>query len=212
MTFYVLYVATTFFGFVDLLSTAPWFIEQILFKVNVITNGSDVANVCRLFRIFRILQVEDFIVAFSKLDNVFRASKDVLKATGLMAIIIWVGCGALSFIFEQNNPNWRECDESIPLRGNISSSELGCYDFESIAACNNYYGEGMCRQTAFANMPDALFYTAVFLGGEWGVVDFTFMGRLVCVFVCVAGISLYAIPVGSFIDSFGAVLGLSNED
>ena len=95
----MLYVATTFFGFVDLLSTAPWFIEQILFKVNVITNGSDVANVCRLFRILRILQVEDFIVAFSKLDNVFRASKDVLKATGLMAIIIWVGCGALFFIF-----------------------------------------------------------------------------------------------------------------
>lgn len=49
----------------------------------------------RIVRIFRVLQLEDFLVAFSKLDNVFRASKDVLKATGLMAIIIWVGSSAL---------------------------------------------------------------------------------------------------------------------
>lgn len=55
-------------------------------------------------------------------------------------------------------------------------------------------------------MPNALFYTAVFLGGESGVVDFTWPGRMVCLFLCVVGIALYAIPIGTLFDSFGAVL------
>jgi Ion transport protein len=202
--------ATTFFGIVDLLSTAPWFIEHALIALNLIDKQGDTAKIFRIFRIFRILQLEDFVVAFSKLDNVFRASKDVLKATGLLAIIIWVGCGALFYIFEENNPNWRECDESIPPHSfNISAP--GCFDFASTADCNAFY-PGMCKQTAFVNMPNALYYTAVFLGGEWGVVDFTWPGRLVCLFLCVVGIGLYAIPVGTLFDSFGAVLGMGGDD
>ena len=157
----------------------------------------------------------DFIIAFSKLDNVFRESKDVLKATGLMAFIVWIGCGALFFIFEENNPNWRSCDPTIPPFNAPHPKHKtiipGCYDFPSTTACNEYY-PGMCQQSAFTNMPDALYYTAIFLGGEWGVVDFTWPGRIVCLFLCVIGIGLYSIPIGTLFDSFGKVLGLSDED
>jgi len=145
--------ATTFFGIVDFLSTAPWFVEQGLIVGGLLYADDDNARIFRIFRVFRILQLEDFVVAFSKLDNVFRASKDVLKATGLLALIIWVGCGALFYIFEENNPNWRECDESVE----------GCYDFATTALCNESY-PGLCSQKAFVNMPNALYYTAVFLG------------------------------------------------
>lgn len=201
--------ATTFFGIVDFLSTAPWFVQQALIATGYLDQDGDNAKIFRIFRMFRILQLEDFVIAFSKLDNVFRASKDVLKATGLMAIIIWVGCGALFFIFEENNPNWRSCDSSIPVRG--TADVPGCFDFKSTAACNEYY-PGLCHQGSFTNMPNALFYTAVFLGGEWGVVDFTWPGRCVCLFLCVVGIALYAIPIGTLFDSFGAVLGLVEDD
>eukprot|EP00539_Tryblionella_compressa_P021731 CAMPEP_0178892502 /NCGR_PEP_ID=MMETSP0747-20121128/19518_1 /TAXON_ID=913974 /ORGANISM="Nitzschia punctata, Strain CCMP561" /LENGTH=706 /DNA_ID=CAMNT_0020562441 /DNA_START=59 /DNA_END=2179 /DNA_ORIENTATION=- len=201
--------ATTFFGIVDFLSTAPWFIEQAVIASGVKESG-DMARVFRIFRIFRILQLEDFVTAFSKLDNVFRASKDVLKATGLMALIIWIGGGALFFIFEQNNPNWRQCDPSIPLVSNGTDSP-GCFDFASTAECNAYY-PGMCDQKVFVNMPNSLYLTAVFLGGEWGVVDFTYPGRVVCLFFCVVGIALYAIPIGTLFDSFGAVLGMDGGD
>ena len=61
-------------------------------------------------------------------------------------------------------------------------------------------------------MPNSLYYTAVFLGGEWGVVDFTWPGRFVCLFLCVAGIALYSIPIGTLFDSFGAVLGFEGDD
>ena len=203
--------ATTFFGIVDLLSTAPWFVQQALMATGNLSPDDDIARIFRIFRIFRILQLEDFVVAFSKLDNVFRASQDVLKATGLLALIIWVGCGALFYIFEENNPNWRECDASVPLYANKSDSLLGCYDFRTTAECNEVY-PGLCSQKAFVDMPNALYYTAVFLGGEWGVVDFTWPGRMVCLFLCVVGIALYAIPIGTLFDSFGAVLGMGGDD
>ena len=81
-----------------------------------------------------------------------------------------------------------------------------------------------------------MFYVAVFLGGDWGFVgelimtffpmicdrqdnkcrcifsDFTWQGKLVCMFLCIAGIALYSIPVGTLFDSFGAVVGLSEEE
>ena len=202
--------ASTFFGIVDFLSTAPWFIEQLLISLDMLSADSEQAKIFRIFRIFRMLQLEDFITAFSKLDNVFRASKDVLKATGLMAMIIWVGCAALFYLFEENNPNWRSCDMSIPLHTDDPSFP-GCYDFNSTNACNEFY-PGMCSQAAFTNVPNSLYYVAVFLGGEWGVIDFTWPGRFVCMFLCVAGIGLYAIPIGTLFDSFGVVLGFDDDD
>jgi hypothetical protein len=162
--------ATTFFGIVDFLSTAPWFIERLLLAVDLIHADDDTVRIFRILRIFRLFQLEDFITAFSKLDNVFRASMDVLKATGLLALIIWVGCGALFFIFEENNPNWRSCDSSIPVHSS-DPKVPGCYDFATTSACNDFY-PGLCSQSAFTDMPNSLYYTAVFLGGEWGVVDF----------------------------------------
>lgn len=126
-----------------------------------------------------------------------------------MAAIIWVGTSALFFIFEENNPNFRQCDDSIPPVG--TQDAPGCYDFESTSACNEYY-PGMCSQAIFTSMPNTLFFVAVFLGGEWGVVDFTWQGKLVCMFLCYAGIALYSIPVGTLFDSFGAIVGLGEEE
>lgn len=201
--------AGTFFGIVDALSTFPWFIEQGLILGGIITDGGDMARVFRIFRVFRILQLEDFVTAFSKLDNVFRASKDVLKATGLMALIIWIGGAALFFIFEGNNPNWRQCEDSIPPVWN--GTDPGCFDFASTYECNIYYPGG-CDQAVFVNYFNSAFLSAVFLGGEWGVIDFTYGGRLVCMFYCIIGIALYAIPVGTLFDSFGAVLGMDGDE
>ena len=117
----------------------------------------------RIFRIVRLLQLEDFITAFSKLDNVFRASMSILKSTILLAVIIWVGGGSLFFILEANNPNFRECSDSIPLRTIVNESDVvpGCYDFPSTQACIDYYGEGMCDQKVFVNLPNTLYMTAV---------------------------------------------------
>jgi len=206
--------AHTFFGIVDFLSTAPWYIEQILVATGTVADGGDAAMVFRIFRIVRLLQLEDFLTAFSKLDNVFRASMGILKSTILLALIIWVGGGSLFFILERNNPNFRECHDSIPSHSVTNGTDLlpGCYDFESTDACIDYYGDGMCDQKVFVNLPNTLYMTAVFLGGEWGVTDFTWPGKILCILFCYVGIALYAIPAGTLFDKFGGVLGLDGND
>mmetsp|Transcript_51333 Transcript_51333/g.165046 ORF Transcript_51333/g.165046 Transcript_51333/m.165046 type:complete len:732 (+) Transcript_51333:1208-3403(+) len=195
------YYATTFFGIVDLLSFLPWYVQQASLALGLAGSSSDAAAVFRIFRLFRVLQLERFLTAFTLLDNVLRASADVLVATGLMALIIWVGGAALFFLFEQHNPNYRECDGLSPAE---------CFSFPSTTACNTAH-PGSCSQETFAHMPDALYMTAIFLCGEWGVCDFTLGGRAVAAFMCIAGIAIAAIPIGSLFEAFGAVIGLSEE-
>jgi hypothetical protein len=161
------------------------------------------AAVFRIFRLFRLLQLERFMTAFTLLDNVFRSSASVLKATGLMALIVWLGGAALFFLFERDNPNWRVCDEEVDA--------ATCYAFESVAACNAAY-PGACSQTGFSTLPDSMYLTAVFLCGEWGLVDFTWGGRAVAVFMCIAGIAIAAIPIGSLFEAFGSVVGIEEGD
>lgn len=65
---------------------------------------------------------------------------------------------------------------------------------------------------AFDNIPNSMYYTAIFLSGEWGQVDFTLPGRILCCVLVVAGIGLYSIPVGALFDAFGEVLAQQKED
>jgi hypothetical protein len=64
---------------------------------------------------------------------------------------------------------------------------------------------------SFSSIPNGMYYTAVFLGGEWGLVDFTIWGKIHSVFLCVIGIALFAIPIGTLFDAFGELLG-DDED
>ena len=96
----------------------------------------------------------------------------------------------------------------LRLRTGLSPAE--CYSFPSTTACNTAH-PGSCSQETFAHMPDALYMTAIFLCGEWGVCDFTLGGRAVAAFMCIAGIAIAAIPIGSLFEAFGAVIGLSEE-
>lgn len=51
-----------------------------------------------------------------------------------------------------------------------------------------------------------MFYIAIFLGGEWGQIDFTWPGKILCCALCVMGIALFAIPVGTVFEAFQDVL------
>jgi len=149
----------SFYGAVDLLSIAPFYVGLAV--------SQNHSTVFRIFRLCRLFQLEHFMEAFTLLDDVFCDCSDILAATGLLALIIWLGAATLFYTFEQNNPN---------LDG------------------------------AFDNIPDALYFTAIFLGGEWAVCDFTPEGKLVAMVLCIVGIALYAIPVGTIFESFGEIL------
>lgn len=47
-----------------------------------------------------------------------------------------------------------------------------------------------------------MFYTAIFLGGEWAEIDFTWPGKVLCCVLCVFGIVLFGIPVRVLLVAF----------
>ncbi|EER00586.1 hypothetical protein Pmar_PMAR028790 [Perkinsus marinus ATCC 50983] len=53
-----------------------------------------------------------------------------------------------------------------------------------------------------------MYYTAVFLGGEWSMVDFSPSGKCLCVVVSLLGVALFAMPAGLLFEAFGDVSGL----
>jgi hypothetical protein len=163
---------TSFFGIVDILAIFPCYIEGILNASGVHFNSM----IFRVFRVFRILLLEHFTKAFTLLDDAFRECKDTLAATGLLALVIWVGCATLFYIFEAANDNPDYSDD------------------------------------AFRNIPNSMYYVAVFLGGEWAKTDFTVPGKLVAQFLAIAGIALYAIPIGAFFDAFGGLMEDEADD
>jgi hypothetical protein len=65
---------------------------------------------------------------------------------------------------------------------------------------------------AFENIPNALYFTAIFLSGEWGQVDFSPLGKVLCTFLVIAGIGLYAIPVAALSDELTELLAANKED
>lgn len=90
------YYLTSFFGIVDVLSIAPYYIEQLLAistpgSAVIPTNatvllgtlvsdkhedpGGSTVQIFRVFRIFRLLQLERFVTAFSMLDDVYRGAR-----------------------------------------------------------------------------------------------------------------------------------------
>jgi hypothetical protein len=186
--------ATTFFGVVDLITIAPFYIQLALTPFGFVSTQS--SQIFRLIRLFRLLELEHFVTAFTLLDNVFWRSRGTLLATGILAFCIWMAGAALFFMFEQGNPNW-------------------CTGWVEPACATAWKSTCVCAApSAFDTMPHALFYTSIFLAGEWSLVDFTVGGKIVCMVLCIAGIALAALPVGILFDSFGAVLedGLSALD
>eukprot|EP00656_Telonema_subtile_P019556 TRINITY_DN2078_c0_g1_i5.p1 TRINITY_DN2078_c0_g1~~TRINITY_DN2078_c0_g1_i5.p1 ORF type:complete len:990 (+),score=271.81 TRINITY_DN2078_c0_g1_i5:278-3247(+) len=162
---------TSFFGIVDILAIFPCYVEGILNLSGVHFNSM----IFRVFRVFRILLLEHFTEAFTLLDDAFRNCKDTMAATGLLALVIWVGCATLFYIFESSNDNQEYVE-------------------------------------AFDNIPNAMYYVAVFLGGEWAKTDFTIPGKIVAQFLALCGIALYAIPIGAFFEAFGDLMGVGDDD
>ncbi|CAM9528674.1 unnamed protein product, partial [Phaeothamnion confervicola] len=159
---------TSFFGIVDLGTVVPWYVQALVASSSTAFD----ASAFRVLRLFRILQLEHFVEAFTLLDDVWRGCRDVLAATGLLALMVWVGSACLFYLFERGNP---------------------------------------CTDDAFASIPMSLYYTGIFLGGEWGTVDFTVCGKALCCTLCVVGIALFAIPVGTIFESFSDVLAEGKE-
>ena len=102
----------SFFGIVDFMTIAPYYVQVILHRFGVSFDAAPF----RVFRVFRIFQLDRLCGAFSVMGQALRACQDTMIAFGLVALIIWVGAASLYYVFEKHNdlPQLREAFSSIP--------------------------------------------------------------------------------------------------
>jgi Ca2+-binding EF-hand superfamily protein len=103
---------------------------------------------------------------------------------------------------------WFNCRDSMIACGFMA---LMVWVVGSIGFYNTEQGNPR-MEGAFDTLPSSMYYSCIFLGGEWGKIDFTPAGQVVCLFYCVIGIALYGIPVGAVFEAFGTVLEERNAE
>ncbi|CAE7483961.1 Kcnd2 [Symbiodinium pilosum] len=119
----------SFFGLVDLVTVAPFWIQTVMWISGLQFN----AFIFRIARLLRILQLEDFVESFTLLDDAWRSCRETMVATGFMALLVWI-CGAVLFYeFEQDNPSMDGAFKDLP-----SSMSGPCF----------YIDNGGCRFVA----------------------------------------------------------------
>ncbi|KAF4675814.1 hypothetical protein FOL47_007240 [Perkinsus chesapeaki] len=160
----------SFLGLVDLMSILPFWIECFILAIEPSSQQFD-ASIFRVFRIFRILLLEHFLVAWQRLSLVWSECRESVLSTGIFAAIIWLFASCLFYEFEHTS------------------------DFST-----KWIGQ------PFDSIPSSMYYTAVFLGGEWGLVDFTPPGKCLCVILALVGVALFSLPAGLVFEAFGDVL------
>lgn len=78
-------------------------------------------SVFRILRLFRILQLEHFLAAFTFLDDVWVSVRPTLAATGLLALVLWVGSACLFYLFEKVRRGQGKKREGRGGEGDLSS-------------------------------------------------------------------------------------------
>jgi hypothetical protein len=170
---------TSFGGIADLISVAPLYLELVSPLLWGASGFQVDATIFRIARMARILESEELFSQFTMLGDVFSKAGPVLKATGVLALIVWVG-GATAFYYTSPHADIADGDES--------------------------WAQGGEDAAVFTSIVDALYYTSIFMAGEWCVVDFTPLGSVICTVLAMIGVALFSIPVGVLFEGFQDML------
>jgi hypothetical protein len=86
-------------GFCDLISIIPFYLRLLVFPF-LTPSFKSLPSVFRVFRILRLSRLLGLERAFDTLDRVVQRATPVLKATGVVALVVWVGMATAMFYAE----------------------------------------------------------------------------------------------------------------
>lgn len=157
----------SFYGFVDLASTVP-------FYISLATGAWSQTAMLRVFRIGRLLRGPDADEARRMLRQVLRDKADVLLVTFYAAVTFWVVFATLMYLAERgdhiNTPN------------------------------------GMAQSDRYGTIPNAMWYTLIHLTGDFPLVDYTWEGKIVLMFIILAAVAVVCLPAGIYADGFTTLM------
>ncbi|KAF4729843.1 hypothetical protein FOZ62_031352 [Perkinsus olseni] len=175
----------SFLGLVDVISILPFWIECLVYLLDPSLGGLADASIFRVFRIFRILLLEHFLIAWRRLSLVWYECKDAVLSTGVIAAVVWLFVSCLFYEFE--NPPSAAAVEDSP--------------FDSIPSCM-YYTAVFLGGSRLSRLHSR---SSPFPSGDWGMVDFSPPGKCLCVVVALLGVALFSLPAGLVFEAFGDV-------
>eukprot|EP00605_Chrysophyceae_sp_TOSAG23-4_P002983 GSChrysophyteH1.ASY1.ANO1.3286.1 assembled CDS len=149
----------SFMGRVDILSIIPFYAQTIIIPF-FFGGNSDYAidaTIFRILRLARILEFDIFYEQFNLISEVFKKAGPVLKATGVLALILWVGGATAFYYVDPHN------DRDVVSEGGEDPAVL-------------------------TSIVDSLYYTSIFMAGEWCLIDFTPIGSFICVIMAMFGV------------------------
>jgi hypothetical protein len=176
--------ASSLQGTADWLSILPFALANVALPLLAPSLVFD-ATVFRVLRLSRVLELESCFEAFTMLGDVVDKAKPVLEATGVLALILWVGAATAFYYIEPH--------------ADPASHDDGFVGDDGFSA-------GGEPAAVFTSIVDALYYTSIFMAGEWCVADFSPVGAVLCAFMSMVGVALFSIPVGVLFEGFQDML------
>ena len=220
--------ATTFLGIIDLVSFLPFYIELIVMAITGQVYGSDGSDgevrvyvLMTLFEFFfwlhflgwvfvslviytgfswlySFLNTSEIAIPFLYIYFMFSSLSFCQCCIQVFRIVRIVRLFALEHFLEAftllDNVVWE-------LRPNLLGAGVLALLIWMGGAVLFYLFED-----DIASVPESLYLTAIYLGGEWARCDFSVPGKVLCVVLCFVGIGLYGTCVGLVCDAFAEVL------
>ena len=169
----------SFYSIIDLLAIVPFYIAYAM--PNSWIDAHD--EYFRMMRLFRLLKLDKYVPSISLVDDVFRLKKKVLISTCYAAVTLWVLFAAAMYIVEKDD-DAIEIDP-LPLYGCSESCSMS-------DRFNNY----------FNSIP----YTGIHLTGDFPLIEYCGLGRVVLFFIVIAAVGVVSIPSGVIASGFMEVV------
>lgn len=171
----------------DLICIVPIYFRMALFAIwcdgswtckghNEYVSINTVLESVVIIRALRILSFNCLKYEVNLISRVAKRASDNLWAPAILAIAVWL---ITSTVFM-----WLQC----------------FYNGDNIIP-------GQEEEEWMVSIPSAMYWCCIFLLGEWANVDFTDgAGSRMCIFYCLFGIMVFAIPVGLIMDAVQSTL------
>lgn len=169
----------SFYSIIDLLAIVPFYIAMAMPHSWVDRHD----EYFRMLRLIRLLKLEKYIPSITLVDDVVRLKRNVLSVSCFAALTLWIIFAGLMYIAEYQDYSM-EIDP-LPL--------YGCVD-------------GCTMSVRFSNYFNSFPLTGIHLTGDFPMVEYGGMGRVVLFFIVIAAVGVTSIPSGVIASGFAEIV------
>ena len=169
----------SFYSIIDLLAIVPFYVAYAMPGSWVDAHD----EYFRMMRIMRLLKLDKYVPSISLIDDVVRLKRKILLVAGYTAVTLWFLFSAAMYIVERED-DAIEIDP-LPLYGCVEDCSMS-------DRFNNF----------FASVP----LTGIHLTGDFPIIEYGGLGRVILFFVVIAAVGVVSIPSGVIASGFAEIV------